>query len=134
MSGGRGGAAPAQDATVLIVEDEQSVRKLASLMLKRKGYKVLEASDGKQALAVLAECPEPPDVILLDWAMPAMGGEELLPVLAREYPGIKIVVSSGYPGGEGSRIPPLDLVAAFLPKPYHEAILHNIIAQVLAAE
>ncbi len=84
-------------ATVLVVDDEEMVRKLACMTLRRHGYDVLEAKDGRDALQVLADAASLPALVLLDLAMPVMGGDELVPILEQRYPGLKIVVSSGYP-------------------------------------
>lgn len=121
-------------AKILIVEDEEKVRKLASLMLRKSGYEVLEATHGQHAITTLAESVSPPDVILLDLAMPVMGGDELLPILAAKYPGIKIIVSSGYSEEEARRASSFDGVAAFLPKPYHATALRTVVAHVLAIQ
>lgn len=120
-----------RSATVLVVEDEERVRKLACIMLKRNGYDVLEASDGQQALDVLASCSAPPAVMLLDLGMPVMGGDELVPIVAQEYPTIKVIVSSGYPEEEARKNSRTSTVAAFLPKPYDGLALGEKIAQVL---
>jgi len=117
---------PATSATVLVVDDEEMVRKLACMMLRRQGYGVLEAGDGKEALRVLATSSALPSVVLLDLAMPVMGGDELLPVLAERYPTVKTIVSSGYPEEEARKDFPAHSIAGFLPKPYT--------AQALAAK
>ena len=62
-------------ATVLIVEDEDGIRELMRLFLVKKGYEILEAEDGFEALDVLSK--ENPDLILLDIEMPGMSGLEL---------------------------------------------------------
>jgi CheY-like chemotaxis protein len=86
-------------ATILVVDDEDMVRKLASMALRSQGYEVLEAKDGRHALDVLAGSGTP-TLALVDLAMPVMGGDELVPILNRNYPGLKIVLSSGYPEDE----------------------------------
>ncbi len=116
---------------VLIVEDEDMVRKLARSILRRHGYEVLEATDGHDALRVLAESSTLPAVVLLDLAMPVMGGDELAPILAAKYPGLKIIMSSGYPEDESRQIPMNGSLAGFLQKPYNPIDLVEKIAQVL---
>lgn len=70
----------------LIVEDEAMVRKLACRILRRKGFEVLEATNGRHALEVLADAQALPALVLLDLAMPLMGGDKLALVLAQRYP------------------------------------------------
>jgi len=67
-------------AAVLVVEDEQDIRETLRDILEMEGYRVRCASNGKEALAALAEMPRP-KLILLDWMMPVMGGSELLRAL-----------------------------------------------------
>ena len=113
------------------MDDEEIVRTLAGMVLRRHGYEVLEANDGKHALEVLAGCATPPSLILLDLAMPVMGGDELAPLLARQYPALKVLISSGYPEEE-ARIGFLDIpVAGFLQKPYTAVALTNKIDEIL---
>ena len=66
------------------------------MTLRRLGYEVLEAGDGREALQLLADSPTLPSLVLLDLAMPVMGGDELVPILEEKYPELKIIVSSGY--------------------------------------
>jgi CheY-like chemotaxis protein len=119
-------------ATVLVVDDEDMVRKLACMSLRRYGYEVLEAVDGKDALEVLASAPSLPAVVLLDLAMPVMGGDELLPILVEKYPSMKILVSSGYPEEEARKGFPFASVAGFLQKPYTVMTLAEKIGAALA--
>jgi two-component system cell cycle sensor histidine kinase/response regulator CckA len=118
-------------STILVVEDEEMVRRLACLTLRRYGYEVQEAHDGKDALRVLAESASLPSLVLLDLAMPVMGGDELAPILGAKYPGLKIVMSSGYPEDEARKVSPNGSIASFLQKPYTPAALAEKIAQVL---
>ncbi len=117
--------------TVLVVDDEEMVRKLANMILRRHGYEVLEATDGKHALQVLAESPSLPSVVLLDLAMPVMGGDELVPILAEQYPSLKVIISSGYPEEEARNDFRGTSVAGFLQKPYTAVTLTNKIDEIL---
>ena len=118
-------------ANILVVDDEEMVRKLVCVTLRRHGYEVLEAKDGKAALQVLAECSTLPSVVLLDLAMPVMGGVELVPILAKTYAEIKIIVSSGYPEEDARKGFPPEAVAGFLRKPYNIGALAEKIGEVL---
>ena len=119
--------------TILVVDDEEMVRRLACRALRRQGYEVQEAQDGKDALQVLANSPALPSLVLLDLAMPAMGGDELIPILAVTYPGLKILMSSGYPEEEARKLSPHGSVISFLQKPYTGVTLAEKVSQALAA-
>jgi len=115
---------------ILVVDDEEMVRSLARTILETHGYEVMEAKDGKDALRVLGGAPLLPSIVLLDLAMPVMGGDELVPVLAREYPGLKIIICSGFPEEEARQGFPSESVAGFLQKPYTVTGLAEKIRQV----
>jgi two-component system cell cycle sensor histidine kinase/response regulator CckA len=117
--------------TVLVVDDEDVVRRLASMVLRKHGYEVLEATDGKDALGVLSGCVSPPDAVLLDFAMPVMGGDELLPMLAELYPSLKVIISSGYAEDEACQHFGSAGVAGFLQKPYTAATLAKKMDEIL---
>ena len=119
-------------STVLVVEDDSMVRKMVCTMLQRAGYEVLEAKSCQHALQVLDESPVLPSVGLFDLATPGTGEDELLPALAKQYPDLKIVVSSGYPEEEARRRSPNCPVAGYLLKPYTPSTLSDKITQVLA--
>jgi two-component system cell cycle sensor histidine kinase/response regulator CckA len=119
-------------STILVVDDEEMVRKLASMILRRHGYEVLEATDGKHALQVLAESPSLPSVVLLDLAMPVMGGDELVPILEQQYPALKIIISSGFTEKEARNgFAGAISVAGFLQKPYTAVTLAARIDEIL---
>ena len=110
-------------ATILVVDDEDLVRRFACSALQSRGYQVLEAKNGRDALEVVAAASQVPSAALVDLAMPVMGGEELVPILRRDYPGMRIIVTSGYSEEDaGKRFPP-GSVCSFLQKPYVVATL-----------
>jgi len=119
------------NATILVVDDEEMVRKLVCMALKRRGYEVLEAKDGRDALQVLAGSRSLPSLILLDLAMPGMGGDKLAPILETQYPGVKIMVTSGYPEEEARKGFRPGSVAGFLQKPYSVDTLAQKVAETL---
>jgi PAS domain S-box-containing protein len=118
-------------ATVLVVDDEEAVRRLAAISLRQCGYEVLEAENGRHALEVLAAAPALPAVVLLDLVMPIMGGDEVIPVLREKYPGLRIVVSSGYPEEDARQVFAPDCAAGFLQKPYTSTTLAEAIKAAL---
>jgi CheY-like chemotaxis protein len=72
------------------------VRSMASTVLRSEGYEVLEANNGRDALDVLARAATLPTLVLLDLTMPVMGGADLVPILNHDYPGLRVIVTSGY--------------------------------------
>jgi len=116
---------PNNDKLVLVVDDDRFVRKSLSKLLVVKGYSVLEAENGQQALEVLETTPHVPRVILLDLRMPVVDGREFLKLRAEDpmLRRIPVVVISGSPlSGE-----PLDGIDSFLPKPVDADRLIKII-------
>jgi len=84
-----------QGETILVVDDEKSVRETAQAMLETFGYKVLPASDGAQALAIYSENQADIAVVLTDIVMPVMNGEATVRALRHLNPKVKIIASSG---------------------------------------
>lgn len=82
--------------TILLVEDEEDVRRLAVRILQRQGYTVLEASCGKDALVLCKEHQGPIHLILTDVVMPGMSGRQLADQLIPLHPNLKVVYMSGY--------------------------------------
>lgn len=120
-------AAPSRPArTVLVVEDDPDVRRLAGLMLRRAGYRVSVVGDGRRALVRLRRLPRP-CIILLDLRMPVMSGRELLSVLS-EHPAhrrIPVVIMTTEPV-DGARHPG---AAAYVRKPFDPRTLLQTIAR-----
>jgi len=110
----------AVSGTVLLVEDEPALRRLSRRMLRAEGFDVLEAGDGKEALAVAGGHPGRIDLLLTDVVMPRMGGAELWRTLGEQRPGLRVLFMSGYPRERDDT--PIDLAdGAFLPKPFTRA-------------
>jgi signal transduction histidine kinase len=111
----KSGHAPPTE-TVLLVEDEAQVRKLVQGILSKAGYRVIEARNGSEAMAI---CTEHPNIQLLvtDVVMPVMSGPELAGKLARSRPEIKVLFMSGYTGKALGNHGILDPGAHFVPKP-----------------
>lgn len=80
---------------ILIVEDNSDVRRLYAIGLNQRGFEVKLAANGAEAVDRIAV--ERPDVVLLDWVMPLMDGEEVLTKLSECNQGIIVIVISGYP-------------------------------------
>jgi CheY-like chemotaxis protein len=86
--------------TILLVDDEAAVRTLAKKLLSRKGYRVLEASDGAIALRLAAGHVGEIDLVLTDVAMPNLGGRGMVEELRELSPGMRVLFMSGYPKDE----------------------------------
>ncbi len=84
------------EGTILVVDDEASVRKLTELLLKSKGFNVLTAADGREAIDVFRRHEDEIDLVLLDQTMPVMGGDEALIELRRICKDVRVVLLSGY--------------------------------------
>jgi CheY-like chemotaxis protein len=81
--------------TILVVEDESSVRSLVARILRRQGYKVYEASEASEVLELLTDPPHI-DLLLTDVVLPGMGGPELAAVVEQAAPRVKVLFMSGY--------------------------------------
>ncbi len=122
---------PGGSETILLVEDEEGVRDLARLFLESGGYRVLEATDGRDALRVAGSYPGPIHVLVTDVVMPHMDGPALVARLGPERPDMKILYISGYTEDAvvlrgGSR-----QSAALLQKPFSRPALLESVARAL---
>jgi two-component system cell cycle sensor histidine kinase/response regulator CckA len=104
--------------TILVAEDEPSVRRLASKVLIAAGYRVLEAENGVDALRVARAWDAPIDLLLSDVVMPEMGGGELWGAISQERPDLRVLFMSGYTDDDTVRIGILQERYQFLPKPF----------------
>lgn len=104
--------------TVLVVEDEPLVRRLARRALEEHGYTVLEASDGREAMAELASGEHTIGLVLSDLVMPRMSGRELGHEIARRFPGVPVLFMSGYTGEDVRSRGLLEGSAPFVQKPF----------------
>ena len=124
LAGGRG--------TVLVVEDEASVRALVVEVLDECGYAVLEAGTPEEALRRARAHPGPIDLLLTDVVMPGMNGRELACQLGAERPGVPVLYMSGYSDRAIVERGVLDDGVEFLPKPFTPATVAARVQQVLA--
>ncbi len=119
--------------TILLVEDEESVRVVAAAALERSGFRVLSASDGRDALRCSRAFEGPIDLLLTDVVMPGMHGRELAEIVMRERQELRVLFASGYTDDavllRGIRV---DQVP-FLQKPFTPAQLVTLVRAVLDA-
>jgi len=104
--------------TILVVEDETTVRELARELLEMNGYKVLEAAHGEEALRICRAHDGPIHLMLTDVVMPQMNGHELAETLAPLRPGMKVLYMSGYSEASGVLRDILTSKTIFLRKPF----------------
>ena len=117
--------------TILFVEDEQSVRELVCEYLSARGYHVLEASDGLQALEMAAAHTGKIQLLITDVVMPKLSGRELAARLAATRPDLKVLYISGYTDDSVFRHGVLQGGMAFLQKPFNLKALAAKIREIL---
>jgi len=125
------GEIPRGGETILVVEDEEAVRKLAVRLLKRQGYKVLEAPDGGQAFILCEKYQDPIHLILSDVIMPGMSGRELVERLQRIHPEMRVLYMSGYTDNVIIHHGILEQGLAFIQKPFTLETLARKVREVL---
>jgi signal transduction histidine kinase/CheY-like chemotaxis protein len=104
--------------TILLVEDQDAVRTFTIAALKRYGYRVVEASDGEEAIAVAGQYPGRIHLLLTDVVLPGMNGRELSERLKASHPDLKVLFVSGYTADVIAHRGVLDHGLSFLHKPY----------------
>jgi CheY-like chemotaxis protein len=117
--------------TVLLVEDEEGVRRLARLSLERHGYTVLEANGGRAALELAEAYEGPIEVLLTDVVMPEMNGREVSERLLVRRPALKVLFMSGYNDDAVVRHGVVASPAAFLQKPFDSRTLATKVRDML---
>jgi two-component system, cell cycle sensor histidine kinase and response regulator CckA len=119
--------------TILFVEDEDAVRTFATKALERKGYKVLPAASGEQALELLSEHGASIDLLISDVVMPNMDGPTVVKHARAAYPALKVIMISGY-AEESLRKSIETPDIGFLPKPFQLKELATAVKRVLTRE
>jgi two-component system cell cycle sensor histidine kinase/response regulator CckA len=117
--------------TILLVEDEEQVRAVATSVLRRHGYRVLAARDPSEALVVARDHAGKLDLLLTDVVMPQMSGPELAKRLALIRPDLKLLYMSGYTDDSIVRHGVLDAGVAYLQKPITPTLLTRKVREVL---
>jgi two-component system cell cycle sensor histidine kinase/response regulator CckA len=120
--------------TILVAEDETSLRTLTSTTLELSGYTVLQARDGLDALEVSRKHTGTIDLLLTDMVMPGMGGRVLAEELGRQRRDIKIVYMSGYTGQAVGSQGPVEPGSFYLHKPFTREVLTQKIREALESQ
>jgi len=109
--------------TVLVVDDEEYVRLLAKTILEKRGYEVLTAENGKEAVDLFVARGDDIRVVLLDLTMPVMNGREAFAEMRRIRPDARIIISSGYSEQDAIRHFGSEAPSSFIQKPYQPQLL-----------
>jgi DNA-binding NtrC family response regulator len=117
--------------TILLVEDDTTIRKLTSKVLKLNGYKVLEASRASEAIEICKTFHEPIDLIISDVVMPDLSGPKMVAQLQQQGLQTRIIYISGYTQGLLTNQNTLEPRAILIQKPFTATTLLNEIRQVL---
>jgi two-component system cell cycle sensor histidine kinase/response regulator CckA len=124
---------PQGSETILLVEDENEVRRLGLVILQANGYTVLEASNAQEALKIAAAHSGPLHLLVTDVVMPGMSGRQLAEQLLSGRPGLKVLYLSGYADEAVSRYGVLIAGMAFMQKPFTPTSLASKVREVLGA-
>jgi PAS domain S-box-containing protein len=124
-------ASPPGRETVLLVEDDEAVRSLVRAVLEVRGYTVLAASDGREAVALGRSFAGRIDLVVTDVVMPELGGREAAEELTRMRPELKVLFVSGYTDDAVVRHGVREAEVAFLQKPFTPAALAARVREVL---
>jgi two-component system cell cycle sensor histidine kinase/response regulator CckA len=123
--------APRGSETILLAEDDESLRALGARVLGALGYEVLVARTGGEALKIVAQHKGPIDLIATDVVMPEMNGSQLVEEVLQARPGIRVLFMSGYTDDEVMRRGVIDGQTAFLQKPFTPDLLAHKVREVL---
>jgi CheY-like chemotaxis protein len=123
--------APRGSETILLAEDDDSLRALGARVLVALGYNVLLARTGREALRIVADHQGPIDMIATDVVMPEMNGSQLVEKVLEARPDIRVLFMSGYTDDEVMRRGVIDGQTAFLQKPFTPDLLAHKVREVL---
>ncbi len=123
------------DETVLVVEDEPPLRRLVARVLGEAGYRVFVAGSGPEALEMLEDMQDPPDLLVTDVILPGgLQGNELANVAAAGIPGLRVLYMSGHPRDTIVHAGKLDDGVCFLGKPFTPQGLVAKVRDVLGSQ
>jgi CheY-like chemotaxis protein len=103
--------------TILLVDDEASIRRAGGRLFERFGYHVLTAENGQEAVACLEQQGSGIDMVVTDMVMPRMDARDLIGIIRRRWPALPVLLSTGYDAGRLGR-DDLALFSGLVPKPY----------------
>ena len=126
-------ARPPQEVTVLVVEDEDSLRQPVAKMLRKKGFEVLEAADGAAAIDLLHANEGKIDLILLDMTIPGASSQEVVAEAAQARPDSKVILTSAYSEEIAMATMNAPPVRSFIRKPFQFGDLVQTLRNVLSS-
>jgi CheY-like chemotaxis protein len=113
--------------TILVVDDEKNILLLVEMMLRSANYRMLKAADGEEALAIFADQADEIDLVILDFSMQGMDGQELFERMIELKPDACILVSSGYAEAGALKEMMAKGLRGYIPKPYsRDRLLYQI--------
>jgi CheY-like chemotaxis protein len=115
--------------TILVVDDEELIRKIATATLERAGYRVLEAADGQEAVSLYSKMQNRIDLVILDLTMPVLSGHEAFRLFLDMNARVRVLFTSGYAVEQLSELEK-ELMAGFVKKPFRP---HELLAAVAEA-
>ncbi|MBM9613971.1 CHASE domain-containing protein [Desulfobulbus rhabdoformis] len=122
---------PLQGGTILVVDDEEIIRKIVGEMLERLGYSILEAANGAEAVEIFNENRESIDCVLCDVVMPRMNGWDTVASIREKAPDIPVILASGYNEAHVMVGHNELVIQAFLEKPFLFSKLKEVLANLL---
>ncbi|MEW6265261.1 MAG: PAS domain S-box protein [Thermodesulfobacteriota bacterium] len=122
---------PGGEETILLVDDEMSIREVTADFLESLGYRVLQADSGEKALEIYQNRPEAVDLVVLDLGMPGMGGYNCLRELIKVKPTIRTIIASGYSADLKVKEALAAGARGFLGKPYRLKDLIMMVREIL---
>ena len=122
---------PSKGETVLVVEDEIDLRKMIVRALERVGYRVLEATGGEHAVALVEGADSKLDLLITDVVMPGIRGTEVAQKLSQSEPELKVLYMSGYTDNAMFHQKLLGADVAFIQKPFTLEALEQKVADML---
>jgi CheY-like chemotaxis protein len=120
-----------QDEIILVVEDNEGVRSLIQKKLQKLNYKVLTATNGKDALKIVEDMNDEIKLVITDLVMPVMGGVELSRLITSKHPSIKIVALTGYPLGSETEDMQNAGIIEYIQKPFKGRTLVEVLCRAL---
>jgi two-component system cell cycle sensor histidine kinase/response regulator CckA len=121
-------------STILVVDDEEMVRRLAARMLAGLGYGVVDANGGQEAVRILQRMASRISAVLTDVAMPGIGGRQLGATIAECWPQIRVLYMSGFPARRMVNEGALDPTKPFIQKPFTSEQLGRKVRDLLSDE
>jgi two-component system cell cycle sensor histidine kinase/response regulator CckA len=132
MSANEESAGPLPDAVVLVVEDEDPLRRAVAKMLRQRGFEVLEAADGSVAINLLRANRGKIDVILLDMTIPGASSREVVAEGANVRADIRVVLTSAYSGEMLTPLMSASQIRGFIRKPFQFVDLAQTLRNALS--